>query len=138
MTGWLACAPCSGRSHEGGRRSIQAGRTSSDDGTEGGSISVTSGYGSVNSSGSFSVRTADAGTAGISSALHFRTGTSKLGSSGAVEVRSGTAHHGVGGSISVVVGTGNSASAGRITVSAGAVSVAGGTGGRVELASGFG
>ena len=99
-------------------------------------MSLVSGYGRASSSGSFSVRTAKAGTAGVSGSLSFTTGATTKGSSGTMVLRSGSATLGAGGSVSVLVGSGAIASGGRITMSAGEATAV--TGGALSLVSGFG
>ena len=75
-------------------------------------MSLATGYGSTKPSGTFSLRTADAGPGGVgvSGGLFFKSGTTSEGSSGAVVLRTGVATKGAGGSISLVVGRGNKVS----------------------------
>ena len=65
-----------------------------------------SGFGRATSSGAFSLRTANAGTSGVTGGLSFSTGDSTKGTSGHVVLKSGDADSGPGGSVSIVVGVG--------------------------------
>ena len=65
----------------GGRVVVSAGENTLD---TGGAVSLISGYGSLTSSGAFSIRTANAGEAGTSGSISFSTGDATDGSSGAL------------------------------------------------------
>lgn len=106
---------------------------------------MTTGYGSLTSSGTFSIRTANAGTTGVSGGLSFKTGASNNGNSGHILVGTGEANNGVGGSISMVVGGATWASAanandygGTVHIQAGDAGNAGNPPGNVEVYAGAG
>ena len=63
-----------------------------------------SGEGAATSSGDVFLRTANAGTSGVSGMLVFSSGTSSGGASGDVLIGSGAATGGTGGAVSVTVG----------------------------------
>merc|ERR1711871_180481 len=75
--------------------------------------------GTSTSSGSITIKTPDAGDAGISGALVFSSGTTSSGSSGSLSIGSGHAVGGKGGAITVTVGDGNVGTAGAISITAG-------------------
>ena len=85
----------------------------------GGFMSLFTDQGQATSSGSLVVRTANAGTNGISGALTFSSGITSSASSG--ELRwNFTAVKGKGGSISITVGTGTTVAGGVLTLRSGA------------------
>ena len=118
---------------------MQAGESTAVD-EIGGSLSMATGYGRKMSSGAFSIRTADAGTAGVSGSLSLTIGKTSAGSSGDMILRTGCAAKGAGGSVSLVVGISGVTTGGRVTVSAGqsgyGINGGGNTGGTVSLVSG--
>ena len=65
------------------------------------------------------IKTANAGTTGVSGFLMFSSGTTSSGSSGELRVGTGTSSKGKGGSISISVGDGASEDGGVVTVIAG-------------------
>ena len=62
----------------------------------------------MSSSGSFVIRTLDAGTKGLSGMLRFSSGAATSGSSGSIMVGTGDALGGDGGMLHLTVGSGNS------------------------------
>merc|ERR1712166_231485 len=82
--------------------------------------SLLSGVGTAKSRGSVTIRSADAGTNGVSGALIFSTGTTSLGSSGAIKLTTGQIKGSVG-------------TAGPITLSAGSKTTTGGGGAKIVL-----
>ena len=63
----------------------------------GGAVSLITGYGSLTSSGVFSVRTAVSGTKGVSGSLSLTTGATTSGSSGTMVLRTGSRPQGRAG-----------------------------------------
>jgi len=68
-----------------------------------GTESVTTGFGTATSGGTFSLVTAVAGASGVSGGLSFKSGTTSKGSSGSVMIRIGSATSGTSGSVIVPV-----------------------------------
>merc|ERR1711865_492182 len=88
----------------------------------GGSLSLAAGYGSATSSGAFSLRTLDAGVAGVSGALSFKTGASTSGSSGSIALVTGAVTGsglGGGGDITIAVGAATATAGGSVLIAAG-------------------
>ena len=83
-------------------------------------MSLFTGQGTKTSSGSIVIKTANAGTTGVSGALTFSSGTTSSGSSGELRIGTGTAVKGKGGSISITVGTGTTLAGGVLTLRSGA------------------
>jgi hypothetical protein len=123
----------------GGNVVIQAGESTA---ATGGAVSMTSGYGRALNSGAFSIRTAKAGSNGVSGMLHFSTGDQVAAaggtdySTGAIVLRTGSSLGGRGGNISIAVGQGNTARGGDVKIAAGESTAA--TGGAVSMVSGYG
>ena len=86
----------------------------------GGSVTLYSGKGTMSSSGSFVIRTLDAGTAGLSGMLSLSSGAATSESSGSIMVGTGDALGGDGGMPHLTMGSGNSGKGGDAKVLAGA------------------
>ncbi len=78
--GFISLFAGSGNYGDGAPVSISAGATTFH-GSSGGFIAVTTGYSAQTSSGSFSLRTPNAGLAGVSGGISLSTGTSSAGNS---------------------------------------------------------
>ena len=81
-----------------------------------GALNLESGEGTATSSGVISIRTANAGTSGVSGRLVFSSGSASGGNSGALYVGSGVATGGRGGMVSISVGSGTSGSGGAVSI----------------------
>ena len=91
----------SGNYGEGAPVSISAGANTDAAGASGGCIAETAGYSAQTSSGSLSLRTPNAGLAGVSGGISLSTGTSSAGNSGMIGLGTGEATGGQGGDVRV-------------------------------------
>merc|ERR1712072_279319 len=112
------------------------GSSGSTTSSTGGSVSITSGQGSSTSSGVVTIRTSNAGNAGVSGYMSFRSGTSSSGCSGAIFVHSGAATSGKGGSIDLLVGDGNVGNGGSVVITGGKSTSNNNQGGDVTISGG--
>ena len=136
-------------------------------GFEGGAVSVTSGVGTADDSGSMTIATANSGSSGESGNMTVSTGSTTSGVSGGIAVStgdssdtsggvsiltgdasggstgdisftSGDATDGAGGAISMSVGDGNTGPGGAVTVTAGKTTADSAAGGALTLKAGIG
>ena len=82
-------------------------------------IKLFTGLSGFSTSGGVTIRTVNAGTAGVSGKLSLSSGISTRGSTGAITAGTGKANIGRGGSIHLTVGSGSSGSGGDIETLAG-------------------
>ena len=121
-----------GDSGNGAEVTIYAGTTTADTPTSGGFVRVSSGISTKSSSGDVYLRTANAGTSGVSGLMSYSTGTTSAGTSGMIKLETGTATGGKGGDVQLLVGTGNQGVGGDVLVYAGKTIDATKTGGAIK------
>ena len=102
----------------------------------GGQVTIISGYSPLSTSGALLFQTANAGSAGISGDILFKSGTSSVGNTGSILFASSAATQGQGGEINLRVGDGDSVQGGDLNIDAGVSSSVGGTGGDVTISGG--
>ena len=107
-------------------------------GATGGDIMVMSGYSVQTTSGHVTIKTVNAGHAGVSGALTFSSGTTSAGNSGVLMFGTGSATGGKGGQVHIAVGSGNSGTGGNMQILAGQTWAANKDGGHVALLAGTG
>ena len=105
-------------------------------GVDGGQVTLTSGVGSTDDSGTVIIATADSGSAGVSGDMALRTGTSDAGNTGSFTLTTGAATGGAGGAISLAVGVGDTGNGGQLHLAAGSTSSTSGVGGAVYIRGG--
>ena len=125
--------------------SVVGGRAQTGGGLLGGNVHIVSGASDDSTSGHVSLRTADAGGAGVSGSVDVLTGHASLGDSGRVTLRSGAAASGAGGRILISVGDGDAGGSGGgggggggLSLFSGSTTASGAAGGAVTVTSGAG
>lgn len=118
---------------------IRSGNTTDEDAskTSGGIIFVATGHSKGTTSGSFVLRTPNAGKQGVSGSVRFDTGTSSDGHSGSFEVTTGSAHQGHCDRVTITVGLGDGGDDGDVLLTAGETTDDAMACGRVELRGGL-